>query len=64
VPVLNRQKLRVWLAEIIAGMDADTLYVIGPGTTTRSIMERLGLPNTLLGVDVIFDRKLIARDVN
>jgi len=51
-------------AEIIAGMDADTLYVIGPGTTTRSIMERLGLPNTLLGVDVIFDRKLIARDVN
>lgn len=51
-------------AEIIAGMDEETLYVIGPGTTTRSIMERLGLPNTLLGVDVVLDHKLIASDVN
>lgn len=50
-------------AEIIAGMDADTLYIIGPGTTTRAIMERLELSNTLLGVDVILDRKLVANDV-
>ena len=51
-------------AEIVAGMDEDTLYIIGPGTTTRSIMQRLGLPNTLLGVDVILNRQLLASDVN
>jgi predicted polyphosphate/ATP-dependent NAD kinase len=39
-------------AEIVAGMQPDVLYIIGPGTTTRSILERLKLPNTLLGVDV------------
>lgn len=41
----------------------DYIYIVGPGTTTRSIMENLGLKNTLLGVDVIKDKKLIANDV-
>ncbi|WP_206811636.1 ATP-NAD kinase family protein [Paradesulfitobacterium ferrireducens] len=49
---------------IIDGMQDDVLYFIGPGTTTRAIMERLSLPNTLLGVDVLKGKKLIARDVN
>lgn len=50
-------------AEIVANMEKDTLYIIGPGTTTRAIMERLELPNTLLGVDVILNRELVASDV-
>jgi len=49
-------------AEIVAGMQPDVLYIIGPGTTTRSIMERLKLPNTLLGVDVVLNRELLASD--
>jgi predicted polyphosphate/ATP-dependent NAD kinase len=49
---------------VIAGMQGDEgCYIIGPGTTTRSIMERLGLENTLLGVDVVRERKLVAKDV-
>jgi len=41
----------------------DTLYIIGPGSTTRAVMEKIGLPNTLLGVDLIYNRELIASDV-
>lgn len=50
-------------AEIAANMETDLLYIIGPGTTTRSIMERLKLSNTLLGVDVVLNRQLKASDV-
>lgn len=50
-------------AEVVANMEQDTVYIIGPGTTTRSIMERLNLPNTLLGVDVVKNKQLVANDV-
>ena len=50
--------------EIIDNMDDDYLYIIGPGTTTRSIMEKLKLDNTLLGVDLIYQKKLIDKDLN
>ncbi len=42
----------------------EDIYVIGPGTTTRVIMDDLGLTNTLLGVDVVQDGKLLANDVS
>jgi predicted polyphosphate/ATP-dependent NAD kinase len=49
---------------IIENMETDWFYIIGPGTTTRAIMEKLGLKNTLLGVDVIKNRQIISIDVN
>ena len=51
-------------AEVTENMADDTLYIIGPGTTTRSIMDRLGLINTLIGMDVVWNRQLLASDVN
>jgi len=45
-------------------MDDDRFAVIGPGTTTRSLMRRLGLENSLLGVDLIRRDRLIACDLN
>jgi len=51
-------------SEVVEGMEEDTLYVIGPGTTTRPIVEELGLVKTLLGVDVVENRSLVASDVN
>jgi predicted polyphosphate/ATP-dependent NAD kinase len=51
-------------AEVIEGMNESDFYIIGPGTTTRAIMDRLAIQNTLLGVDVIRNRRLIANDVN
>lgn len=50
-------------ADVAANMEEDVLYIIGPGTTTRSVMERLELPNTLLGIDVVMNKKLLASDV-
>lgn len=49
---------------IVSCMEDDILYIIGPGTTTRAIMEQLDLSGTLLGVDVVLNKELIAADVN
>ncbi|MEM3754122.1 MAG: ATP-NAD kinase family protein [Candidatus Bathyarchaeia archaeon] len=49
---------------IVEEMENDCFYIIGPGTTTKAINDLLGLKKTLLGVDVIFNKKLIVMDVN
>jgi len=49
--------------DIIESMDNDFLYIIGPGTTTRAIMQSLGLNCTLLGVDVIYKKEVIGLDL-
>ncbi len=51
-------------AEFIDNMEEDCIYIIGPGTTTKEIMRKLGLDYTLLGVDAIQGRKLIGKDLN
>jgi predicted polyphosphate/ATP-dependent NAD kinase len=61
----EKHALRGIAEDLIAGMeDDDGYYLIGPGTTTRSLMERLDLENTLLGVDVIRRGQLVAKDVS
>lgn len=42
----------------------DTLYILGAGTTTEAIARYLGLKKTLLGVDVVKNGRLIARDAD
>jgi predicted polyphosphate/ATP-dependent NAD kinase len=49
--------------EVVAGMEPGALYILGPGTTTRTVMERLGLPKTLLGVDAVRDGALAGADL-
>jgi predicted polyphosphate/ATP-dependent NAD kinase len=49
--------------EVIAGMEPGALYILGPGTTTRTVMQRLGLPKTLLGVDAVRDGELAGADL-
>ncbi len=51
-------------AEVVDNLDADTLYIIGSGSTTAAIMETMGLDGTLLGVDVVLNRQLVASDVD
>lgn len=49
---------------VIEEMQHDTLYIIGPGTTTRTVADLLDEKKTLLGVDLILNKKIVARDVN
>ena len=49
--------------EVTDNMEPDTCYLIGAGTTTRGIMQRLGLKNTLIGVDLICNKQLEASDL-
>lgn len=48
---------------VVQEMEQGTLYIIGSGTTCRAVTECLELPKTLLGVDVVLDKKLVASDV-
>lgn len=49
---------------VIENMKDDVVYIIGPGTTTRTIADLLDAKKALLGVDLFYDRKLLAGDVN
>jgi predicted polyphosphate/ATP-dependent NAD kinase len=49
---------------IIENMEPDVIYIIGPGTTTRTIADLLDEEKTLLGVDLFCNKKLLAKDVN
>ncbi len=51
-------------ADFVERMDDDTLYIIGPGTTTRALMDELGLANTLLGIDAICNGELLGSDLD
>jgi predicted polyphosphate/ATP-dependent NAD kinase len=50
-------------AFVAAQMEPDVRYVMGSGSTIAAVMAELGLPNTLLGVDVVENGELIASDV-
>ncbi len=55
--------------QVVEELEPGVVYVVGPGTTTRPILELLGLEKTLLGVDVILAEgpgkaRLLAKDAN
>ncbi|BEP17595.1 ATP-NAD kinase family protein [Pyrofollis japonicus] len=49
---------------VVENMEECTLYIVGPGTTTKKIADILGLPKTVLGVDVYHDKEVVALDVD
>ena len=50
-------------AYVVSEMDADSLYVMGSGSTVGAVMEEMGLENTLLGVDLVEDQALVGQDL-
>jgi len=50
--------------EIVNLMETDQIYIMSTGTTIQSIMKKMGMENTLLGVDAICNFKLIEKDLN
>lgn len=51
-------------AHVIERLLGDRPALVGPGTTTRAVMEALGLAKSLLGVDLIESGRLIAADLD
>jgi predicted polyphosphate/ATP-dependent NAD kinase len=49
---------------VIEKMKPDLTYVVGPGTTTRTIGDLLDAKKTILGVDIFHNKKIVAKDVN
>jgi predicted polyphosphate/ATP-dependent NAD kinase len=53
------------IAEFVVNrMDPATCYIVGPGSTTKPILDKLGLSKTLLGVDAVLGGQQIGADLN
>jgi len=44
--------------------NSDFLYLFGSGGTIDYIAEKLGFGNTLLGIDAVYDNKVVGNDLN
>ncbi len=49
--------------EMIEQLEAGTLYLVGPGSTTQVFLGELGLEGSLLGVDLLLDGQLQGKDL-
>lgn len=49
---------------VIENMQPDVIYIVGPGTTTRTIGDLLDANKTPLGVDLFCNKRLVAKDVS
>ena len=59
--VRNQAAIAVY---IIEEMKPEIIYILGPGTTTRTISDLIDEKKTLLGVDLFQNKKIILRDAN
>lgn len=51
-------------AGLAAGMDRGRLYVIGPGTTAKRILDHLGLGGNAAGVDAVLGGEMVLSDAS
>lgn len=63
-PLNEEQSQQAIALDIVDHMEEDVYYIIGPGTTTRAVMTTLGLPYTLLGVDIVLNKKVVKLDAS
>lgn len=63
-PLSEEDTKKAIALDIIDNMKKDIYYIIGPGTTTRTIMEILNLPFTLLGIDIVKNKKIVGLDLS
>lgn len=63
-PATARDAVRRAAAGAVQRMRPGTRYLLGPGGTTAELGRLLGLDTSPLGVDIVQDGRLIARDVS
>lgn len=56
-------QMNVIAAYLEEHMERDVCYAIGSGSSAKCIARRLGIDHELLGVDLVRDKKLIAKDM-
>ena len=57
----NQQRIA---KRIIEELEDDVYYLIGPGTTTKAITNVLKQEKTILGVDLLLNKQIMAYDLN
>ncbi len=57
----NQERIAKMIVEIL---EKDTYYLLGPGTTTKAITDELHQEKTILGVDLLVNKKIVASDLN
>jgi len=57
----NRKAIARYIAE---NAEDGTVYLLGPGTTTKAIADAFKVEKSLLGVDAVYNRKRIGADLN
>ncbi len=60
----NQLRIADWIIKQMDSSGKDFYYLLGPGTTVRAIAELLNQEKTLVGVDLFFNKKCIAMDLN
>lgn len=60
--VENQIALQGIAQRIIGSMEPEEYYFVGPGTSTKPILDVLGIEGSLLGVDILKDKKLVVKD--
>jgi predicted polyphosphate/ATP-dependent NAD kinase len=60
---LDYEGVAKYLDEIMSE-NKETLYLIGPGGTLKKIFEYLSIEKTAFGVDALYDKKIIGKDLS
>ncbi|WP_371802812.1 ATP-NAD kinase family protein [Candidatus Lokiarchaeum ossiferum] len=60
----NQNRMAEWIIQQMDNSGSEYYYLLGPGTTTRAITNLLQEEKTLLGVDLFYKKKLVAKDLN
>ncbi|MCD6454194.1 MAG: ATP-NAD kinase family protein [Candidatus Aminicenantes bacterium] len=62
--VAERKRKREIAKYVAERMEKDTLYLLGPGTTLKSVADELKIEKTLLGIDAVYKGKMVGKDIN
>ncbi|MFX1574009.1 MAG: ATP-NAD kinase family protein [Promethearchaeota archaeon] len=57
----NQERIANRIIEIL---EDNVYYLLGPGTTVKSITDKLHQTKTLLGIDLLLNKKIISKDLN
>jgi predicted polyphosphate/ATP-dependent NAD kinase len=63
-PASEKAQMEAIALEVVENMQPGCAYILGPGTTTRTLADCLGFEKTLVGVDVVTKERLVAMDAN